>query len=250
MKAKTRLITIFIVFSLGFLPVYAGEWLDEFKNADLDKEWFKITDRPQEQTTIEIKDGKLLMDEPLGNFGHTVTDGRPLVLRKAPSGDFNISMLVDTIPEAPAADYWLGLFIIGKDGGSADLAENWAVISIGGAKGEKKALIGSMIDNTWNDKGHFDIPAWPTYLKLEKTDTTYKGYYKEKPGDDWIVVGAPWTHEMKNPEVVGIGFVNSWGAVNVTIVAEYFSLEGNGVASMSVDAKGKLSDTWGYIKSR
>ncbi len=55
-------------------------------------------------------------------------------------GDFSISTLIDTNPPAPAGDYWLGLFIIGKDGDNAVLAENWAVLTIGGSKGEKKDI--------------------------------------------------------------------------------------------------------------
>lgn len=245
---KAKLMVVFFIFALGLLPAYAGEWLDEFDKADLDKEWFKITDRPEKQCTVSIEKGKLLLNEPMGNFGHLIVDGRPLVLRKAPKGDFSISMLIDTVPPAPAADYWIGLFIVGKDGNDVVLAENWAVLNIGGSRGEKKALIGSMIDNAWNDKGHFDIPGWPVYLKLEKSNTNFNGYYKENPADQWILVGAPWAHEMKAPELVGIGFINNWGGTNLTLTAEYFSLEGENVASMVVEAKDKLSNTWGRIK--
>jgi len=250
MRLESKLIVVFIIFSLVLLPAYAGEWLDEFDQEELNEEWSKITDRPQEQTTFEAIDGLLLINEPLGDFGHTVTDGRPLILRKVPKGDYSVSMLVDTIPAVPASDYWLGLFIIGRDGNNAALAENWATVTIGGSAGDTKALIGSMVDNTWADKGHFDIPPWPIYLKIEKADTMYSGYYKENLGDDWKLIGAPWEHDMKNPELAGIGFVNSWGGANVTIVVESFSLEGSAVASMSVESDGKLADTWGHLKSK
>lgn len=245
-----KLLILFIVFSLGFLPVYAGQWLDEFDKGSLNKEWFKITDRPAKMSVVKLDKGRLLINEPQGNFGHTITDGRPLVLRKAPKGDFSISMLIDTLPPAPASNYWIGLFIIGKDGNDAVLAENWAVLTIGGSAGEKKALIGSMINNTWNDKGHFDIPAWPVYLKLDKSETKYTGYFKSKPAEEWTIVGASWVHDMKSPELVGIGYINNWGGTNLTLIAEYFMLEGDNVTSMSVEPRSKISDTWGDIKAR
>jgi len=249
MRVKFKLTIFFLTFSLLLLPAYAAEWLDEFNQKDLDKEWFKITDRPDKQSTVSIEKGRLLLNDPLGNFGHLIIDGRPLVLRKAPKGDFSISMLIDTIPPTPASNYWIGLFIIAKDGDNAVLAENWAVLTIGGSAGEKKALIGSMINNTWNDKGHFDIPGWPIHLKLEKSDTNYSGYYREKPADQWTLVGQ-WAHDMKAPALVGIGFINNWGGTNLTLVAEYFALEGDSVTPMSVEVKDKLSYTWGQIKSR
>lgn len=250
MKTIIKMFFASLIFSFGFLSVYAGEWLDEFDKAELNKDWIKITDRPAKLTTIKIEKGRLLMYEQTANFGHTIVDGRPLILRKAPKGDFSISMLVDTIPPAPAGDYWLGLFIIGKDGNDAVLAENWAVLTIGGSKGERKTLIGSMINNTWNDKGHFDVKGWPIYLKLEKIETTYTGYYKEKPDDQWTKVGDSWKHEMKTPELVGMGFINNWGGTKVTMVAEYFSLQGDNVSPMAVQSIGKITNTWGEIKSK
>jgi hypothetical protein len=231
------------------LPVFAGEWLDEFDKEDLDEAWFRITDRPEGQGSVTIEDGKLLINDPNGNFGHLITDGRPLVLRKAPEGDFSISTLIDTFPPAIPKDYWIGLFVVGGDGDHGVLADNWAVLNIGGSAGEVKALIGSMIDSAWNDKGHFDIPNWPVYLKLDKVGIQYTGYYREKPTDEWIKVGESWTHDgMEEPELVGLGFINSWGGVNLTLMAEYFLLEGENVVPMAVQSVHKLSGTWGYIK--
>ena len=243
----------YLIMVLGLLlttPALAKEWLDEFDKPDLNKEWFKITDRPEEQSTVTIEDGSLLLNEPNGNFGHTITDGRPLVLRKAPEGDFSISALVDTDPVPPSQSYWIGLFIIADDGDAAVLAENWAVVNIGGGANENKALIGSMIDNAWNDKGHFDIPEWPIHLKLEKVDNQYTGYYKEKPADEWTKVGNTWDHDgMEEPELVGIGFVNNWGGgPNLTLIVDYFLLEGENVLSMTVEPVDKLSGTWGDLK--
>jgi len=239
----------FILALLLVLPVSAREWLDEFDEPDLNGEWFRITDRPVEQGSVTIEDGKLLINDPNGDFGHLVTDGRPLVLRKAPDGDFSISALVETDPPPPAQSYWIGLFVVGKDGDHAVLAENWAALNIGGGGAEVKALIGSMIDNAWNDKGHFDIPEWPIYLKLEKTGNQYTGYFKQEPADEWTMVGGAWAHDgMEEPELAGLGFINSWGGANLTLIVEYFSLEGESVIPMAVGSAGKLSSKWGQIK--
>lgn len=105
MKTMIKMVFVFLIFSFVVLYVYAGEWRDEFDKADLNKDWIKITDRPAKLTTIKIEKGRLLMYEQTANFGHLIVDGRPLILRKAPKGNFSISMLVDTIPPAPAADY-------------------------------------------------------------------------------------------------------------------------------------------------
>jgi hypothetical protein len=247
---KLKLISSVVFFAVSLtLPVFAKEWLDEFDEQDLDGEWFRITDRPEQQGTVTIEDGRLLINEPNGNFGHLIVDGRPLVLREAPEGDFNISTLIETEPPPPADDYWIGLFIVGEDGDHDVLADNWAVLTIGGSAGEKKALIGSMINSAWNDKGHFDIPGWPVYLKLEKIGIQYTGYYKEKPADQWTKVGSSWTHEgMEEPELVGLGFINNWGGANLTLMAEYFLLQGEKVIPKAIQPVDRLSSTWGWIK--
>jgi hypothetical protein len=249
MELKLTLLVVVFAISLT-VPVFAKEWLDEFDKEELNEEWFRITDRPEKQGTVTIEDGKLLINEPNGDFGHLIVDGRPLVLREAPKGDFSISALVNTEPPPPADNYWIGLFVVEEDGDDAILANNWAVLTIGGSQGEQKALIGSMINGAWNDKGHFDIPEWPTYLKLEKTGTQYTGYYKEKLNDQWMKVGATWDHDgMEEPELVGLGFINNWGGgPNLTLIVEYFLLEGDKVIPMAVQPAGKLSSMWGNIK--
>ncbi len=247
---KLRVVSLAIIFAVFLtLPTFAKEWLDEFDKDELNGEWLKITCCPGDNGSAVIEDGRLLINEP-GDFGHMITDGRPLVLRKSPEGDFSISALIDTDPPAPADNYWVGLFVIGNDGDNAVLAHNWAALNIGGSGGEKKALIGSMIDGAWEDKGHFDIPEWPIYLKLEKVGNQYTGYFKEKSTDEWIKTGDTWNHDgMEDPELVGFGFINNWGGgPNLTLTVEYFSLEGENVIPMAVRPADKLSSTWGQIK--
>ncbi len=130
---KLKYVCLGVIFlAFFFFSTFAAEWLDEFDGPELHEEWITITWRPENQGSATIEDGQLLMNEP-GDFGHMITDGRPLVLRAAPRGDFSMSMLIDTDPPAPAANYWIGLFVIGKDGDSTVLAENWAAAAIGGA---------------------------------------------------------------------------------------------------------------------
>ncbi len=192
----------------------------------------------------------MLLNEPNGDFGHTLKDGRPLVLRDAPKGEFSISALLDSDPEAPAENYWIGLFVIGNARDDAAMAKNWSVITFGGSGGEAKALIGSMVNDVWNDKGHLDIPKWPIYLKLEQKGTELKEYYKEKENDDWTQLGGAWNDDMENPEKVGLGFVNNWGGgPSLTLIAEFFTLEGPNVRPFTVESTGKLSITWGKLKS-
>jgi hypothetical protein len=231
--------------------LWGAVWTDEFEGDKLNEAWDTITDRPEKKGFVKLEGGKLLINEPGGNFGHLITDGRPLVLRDAPSGGFSLSALFDSDPPAPADNYWIGLFIIGDAKDNATMARNWSVLTFGGSKGEVKALIGSMIENAWNDKGHFDIPEWPIYLKLEKNGKELKGYYKEKEADDWIQVGGLWADSMDEPEKVGLGFINNWGGgPNLTLIVEFFSLEGEDVEPFAVEPAGKLSTTWAAIKSR
>ena len=231
-------------------PLWCAEWTDQFEEKELNEAWDTITDRPEKKGFAKVEDGKLLLNEPGGNFGHTLKDGRPLVLRDAPKGEFSISALLNSDPEAPADNYWIGLFVIGSAKDDAAMAKNWSVLTFGGSGGEVKALIGSMINDTWNDKGHFDIPEWPIYLKLEKQETELKGYYKEKENDDWILVGAAWNDNMKTPQKVGLGFINNWGGgPNLTLIAEFFTLEGENVQPFAVAPRDQLSGTWGQLKS-
>ena len=229
--------------------LWSAEWRDDFETDELNEAWDTKTDRPEKQGFVEIEDGKLLINEPGGNFGHLIQDGRPLLLRDAPGGDFSISALLDSDPASPADNYWIGLFVVGDAKNDATMAKDWSVLTFGGSKGEVKALIGSMINNAWVDKGHFDIPDWPIYLRLEKNGTELKGFYKEKENDAWIQVGADWLDDIETPEKVGLGFINNWGGgPDLTLTVEFFSLEGDDVAPFAVEPGGKLSTAWGRIK--
>ncbi|MEO2005009.1 MAG: hypothetical protein ABGY41_13030, partial [Candidatus Poribacteria bacterium] len=56
-----------------------------------------------------------------------------------------------------------------------------------------------------------------------------------------------WTHDLE-PVAVGIGFINSWGGNTVALVADWFSLDAEGVAALAVDPASKLATRWADIK--
>ena len=107
-----------------------------------------------------------------------------------------------------------------------------------------------MVQGAWQDKGHFptgfDVPL---HLKLEKKKDVFTGYYKQKEGDAWKQIGnKTWSHKIKKVKKVGVGIMNNWGGKTVTFMVDTFSLEGEGVQPMAVDANGKLSTIWADIK--
>ncbi len=223
----------------------AATWTDAFDGPELRDEW-SFRDIADETATVEIIDRALWMTAPDGNFGHLVPD-RPMLERQLPAGigDLTITAAFTTEPAVPQ-DAWHGLFVLGDD------PMDWAVLGFAGeANGGQKGIIGSMhAGPVWEDKGHpptnMDVPF---QLKLEKAEESYSGYIRETDADPWVQLGATWTHDLE-PVRVGIGFINSWGGTTVSLVADWFSLEGEGVAPLSVDARSKLAARWADIKAR
>lgn len=242
MKKAILLILGFAIFVCS-PSLYAGVWTDNFDGKQLVKDW-SFRDRPGKTSKVEVKDGTLRITDPTGNWGHMEKD-KPMLEREVPktTKDLVITGLFSSEPDKPA-DAWIGLFIFG------DNPMDFACLLFGGESNQaQKCLIGSMVQNTWQDKGHFPIGTdVPFYLKLEKIEDKFSGYYRTNEKEDWKLIGATWPHAMKAVKTVGVGFINSWGGKTVTIIVDFFSLEGEGVRAFAVDAKGKLSTTWGEIK--
>jgi hypothetical protein len=243
--ATTRLLP---VLCLGFLCVLLTEaradtWTDAFDGPEIREEW-SFRDIPDETTTVEITDGALWMTAPDGNFGHLVPD-RPMLWRELPAGigDLAISAAFTTEPDVPQ-DAWHGLFILGDD------PMDWAVLGFAGeANGGQKGIVGSMFAGpVWQDKGHppagMDVPF---QLRLEKVDDNYSAYIRATDADAWAALGNAWTHELQ-PVAVGIGFINSWGGQTVSVIVDWFSLEGDGVEPLVVRPAGKLATRWADLK--
>ncbi|MBT3267077.1 hypothetical protein HN371_08000 [Candidatus Poribacteria bacterium] len=221
----------------------AATWTDAFDGAELRDEW-SFRDIPDETTTVEIIDNALWMTVPDGNFGHLVPE-RPMLERALPAGigDLSISAAFTTEPDIPQ-DAWHGLFIIGDD------AMDWAVLGFAGAANDAQTgIVGSMFAGpVWEDKGHPPTNVeLPFQLKLEKVGENYTGYVRATDADAWAKLGNTWTHDL-TPVSVGIGFINSWGGSTVSLITDWFSLEGDGVAPLSVDPTSKLAARWAAIK--
>lgn len=237
MKFSIALCALLIIFSIGAFP---DRWIEEFKSKDIPADW-KITDRPGNPSKFEVRDGTLRITCSV-NFGHTEPD-RPHALISAPEDDFVAEGLFSSDPEKPS-DAWHGIFVISED------PLDYACLLFGGESNQpQKTLIGSMVKGTWQDKGHFptgfDVPL---YLRLEKKKSLWTGYTKKAEGDDWTVIGAPWTHDFR-PKWVGVGFINNWGGKTVTLITDWFAVEGPKVVSnLAVESKDKLATAWGRIK--
>lgn len=164
----------------GYLPsLYADVWTDNFDGKELVEEW-SFRDRPSDASTVEVKDGVLRITEPKGDWGHMEKE-KPMLERDVPktAKDVVISGLFSSEPDKPA-DAWIGLFIFG------DNAMDFACLLFSGESNQaQKCLIGSMVQNTWQDKGHFPIGMdVPFHLKLEKIEDMFAGYYRADEKED------------------------------------------------------------------
>ena len=107
-----------------------------------------------------------------------------------------------------------------------------------------------MVKGAWQDKGHFptgeDVPL---YLKLEKDDDQFTGYFRADEKKDWNKIGNTWAHQIKEVKKVGLGFINNWGGKTVTLLVNSFSVDGEGIKPLAVHPKGKLTTKWGELKT-
>ena len=201
-------IVIMMVLILCCPMLQAGVWTDDFDKQALDKAW-KFRDRREKETKVEVKDGFLRMINPKGKWGHMTPD-KAMLERDVPASSQNlvVSGIFSSDPDKPQ-DCWHGMFIFGED------PMDFACLLYGGeANQAQKALIGSMVQGAWQDKGHFptgfDIPL---HFKLEKKKDVFTGYFKQKKGDAWKQIGnKTWTHKIKKVKKVGLGVMNNWGA--------------------------------------
>ena len=86
--------------------------------------------------------------------------------------------------------------------------------------------------------------------EIGKEGKLIKAYFKHKEEDKWQIIGQPWEDGMEAPAKVGFGILNNWGgAEKLTLISEFFTLEGNDVEPFAVEPGGKLATTWGKLKS-
>ena len=248
---------LFITAMLIPAALWGAEWTDNFNGDTLNAAWNTITDlpEPEKKGLVKVQGGKLRFHTLSHFVNHEKKDGRPLVLRDAPKdGKFSIFALLDADPPTPADSYWMGLFVVGSAKNDREMAKNFSLLVFGGQRGRKsdiKVFGASMIDDNFGGgTGQIDVPPWPIYLKLEKKGKINKGYYKHKAEEEWQPIGAPWEDGMEAPAKVGFGILNNWGgAEKLTLISEFFTLEGNDVEPFAVEPGGKLATTWGKLKS-
>ena len=235
MLKTTRLALVFFVFFTS--PVLAAIWTDDFDGAKLEEGW-TFKDRPGDPTTLELKDGKLLMTHVPDGFGHLVPE-RPVLYRDPPKGDFSIYGLFSSDPEENYGA-WIGIFI--GDPFVADGGASYAFLGFGGESGAIQLILLGFA------KAEAPSPV-PFWLKLEKSGNQYTAYAREKEGDDWQNVGKL-VRDIKDP-IIGIGMLNHWDNVTLTLITESFSIEGENVKpSVAVDSAEKLSAIWSELKIR
>ncbi len=234
-----RKIFCFVLAFLAFLAssTMAAIWVDEFDGDELESGW-TFQDRPGDPTTLEVADGQLWMTHVPDAFGHLLAE-RPVLFRDGPEGDFSIYGLFSSDPE-DTYGAWIGIFI--GDPFVADGGATYAFLGFGGESGAiQLILLGS---------GKPQAPsAVPFWLKLEKLGNKYTAYTRESEGDDWQNVGTL-TLDIEDP-VVGIGMLNHWDGITLTLITDTFYMEGEAVkSSIAVASMGKLATTWGELRNR
>jgi len=229
------LVMVFLAFFA--LSTIAAVWVDEFDGEELESGW-TFQDRPGDPTTLEVIDGQLRMTHVPDGFGHLLAE-RPVLFRDGPEGDFSIYGLFSSDPE-DTYGAWIGIFIgdpFTDDGGST-----YAFLGFGGESG----AVNLILLGSGKPEAPSPVPFW---LKLEKSGNQYTGYTREKEGDDWQNVGTL-TPNIED-SVVGIGMLNHWDAITLTLIVDTFYMEGEEVkASLAVTSIGKLATTWGDLRNR
>ena len=106
-----------------------------------------------------------------------MTPDKAMLERDVPasSQDLVVSGIFSSAPDKPQ-DCWHRMFIFGED------QMDFACLLYGGeANQAQKALIGSMVQGAWQNKGHFltgfDILL---HFKLEKNKDVFTDYFKQK----------------------------------------------------------------------
>ena len=235
MLKRFFLMLIFLTFSAS--SALSAVWVDEFDGEELEDGW-TFQDRPGDPTTVEVIDGQLQMTHVPDGFGHLVAE-RPVLFRDGPEGDFSIYGLFSSDPE-DTYGAWIGIFI--GDPFVADGGNTYAFLGFGGEAG----AIQLILLGAGKPAAPSPVPFW---LKIEKSGNKYTGYAREKEGDAWQDVGNL-VRDIENP-IVGIGMLNHWDGITLTLIADTFYMEGDKVKpSAAVSSDSKLTTTWGSIKAQ
>jgi ABC-type branched-subunit amino acid transport system substrate-binding protein len=138
-----------------------------------------------------------------------------LLLRDAPDGDFEI---VTQVSFAPVEDFQQAAILVYED------ADNFVLLNRGMCAAAACVGSGVYFDGEQNGVLPADVPMMPislgtTYLRLQKRDSTYTGYYSTD-GDLWIEVGQQ--ESTISPNKVGLTANNSNSDANVSQIPADF----------------------------
>ncbi|NIK76221.1 beta-glucanase (GH16 family) [Paenibacillus castaneae] len=144
-----------------------------------------------------------------------------ILLRNPDTSDFTITSKVKF--DATNGFEWAGLIIYQDDGNAITLGRQ----ANGANPGAAKQLRFSQIKNGAQTDKNYDDQVAPAdiYLKIEKTGTTYKGYYSSD-GTKWTQVADTFDITLTNPKV-GI-FTRKFNSAIAVKTAEFTNFTLNG----------------------
>jgi regulation of enolase protein 1 (concanavalin A-like superfamily) len=188
---------------------------DDFDNAlaegwDIlreDSSHCSLTDKPG-SWRITLQDGAIgdAIPEPPAN----------LLLREAPSGDFEIATLVHFTPVSNVQ--FAGLIVYQDDLNAVQFGRAYCDLS------EMCVGNGIYFDNTSDvSKNYATVTSNPSiaYLRLRREGTTYTGYYSED-GDSWTIIGQ----HISDIHPLQVGLTAGQALVaETTADFEYFTME-------------------------
>ena len=129
---------------------------------------------------------------------------------------------------------------------------NWVTIKFwsrdAGAKGQlqfqtrEAGVPGGPPDPPWRP----DFGDTELFLRLKKEKNTYTAWYKMDANDDWTDFGAG-DFKMSPPLWLGIYAGVASGVGSLEVEYEYFQ---DNVTPWGVEPEGKITTTWGILKSR
>lgn len=211
-------------------------WRDDFDSPSLDPGWSWVREDPTHWSLTD-RPGYLRITIQHGDLWGGYNDAKNLLLRPAPSGDFEVTTRVETEPTTNWQQ--AGLLIYQDDNHHFRLNRSYID---GGA-------VDFLKEERWSPAAgpHYTVCDFTTtYLKIVKRGTAYTGYYSAN-GSTWIEVGkytdvdftnlkiglAAFNSEANVPEIpadfdylsvspVGLPLISQWAAEATASSAYYF----------------------------
>jgi len=216
--------------------VYASR--DDFDSQKLGEKW--IWDNPAKDSSYDLKEKPGWLKITCAPGDHDIWDvrsGGPAMLLEAPQ-DYTFEAHYTT---QIVSNTSVGLVFLNEDAlGNANSPGPWCALFTqpgnqlfwqhGVGVDAKQVAIANGDD---------------AYIKVEKADTDWKFYYKEKENDKWALVIED-TYDIGKKHYAGF-MVKNWNpGPEITGYLDY--VETSWTFAAPVESKGKLTATWGSIK--